>query len=270
MSARLILASAMLVCDVLGNLAWSADTPRDLAATNAAGLTPVARTGAQPVDESALRYYASRKQKERVEVEIRRLQRIDPNWRPPADLWTARPSSENENELWELFASDNLEGLRKAIEVRRARESGWTPSTDLANKFRRKELRKEIIANKLMGRWAEAAAAADRGDFEADTGDVEILWDIAEGYARTKRPEDALNILTLVLRSRSEPQERSATVQRAISTLPMIDAERLIAMARTDASGNSEFPRRWASTSRAHELAPFFTISLPMTCRRPI
>ena len=251
MSARLILASAMFVCDVLGNLAWSADVPPDLAVRNAAGLTPVARDGAQIVDESALRYYASRKQKERVEVEIRRLQRIDSNWRPPADLWTARPSSENENELWELFASDNMEGLRKAFEARRAREPGWTPSTDLANKFRRKELRKEIIANKLMGHWTEAAAAADRGNFEADTGDVEILWDIAEGYARTKRPEEALNILTLVLRTRSEPQERSATVQRAISTLPMIDAERLIAMARTDANGNSEFSSLGIDITRA-------------------
>lgn len=251
MFARLILASAMLVFDILGSLAWSADAPPDLAARNAAGLTPVARDGAQLVDESALRYYASRKQKERVEVEIRRLQRIDRDWRPPADLWTARPSSENENELWELFASDNLEGLRKAFEARRAREPGWTPSTDLANKFRRKELRKEIVANKLKGRWAEAAAAADRGDFEADTGDVEILWDIAESYARTKRPEDALNFLTLVLRTRSEPQERSATVQRAISTLPMIDAERLIAMARTDANGNSEFSSLGIDITRA-------------------
>ncbi|QDM20799.1 hypothetical protein FIU28_06410 [Tardiphaga sp. vice154] len=251
MSARLILASAMLVCDVLGNLAWSADAPRDLDARKAAGLTPVARSGGQPVDESALRYYASRKQKERVDVEIRRLQRNYPNWRAPADLWTARPSSENENELWELYASDNLEGLHKAIEARRTREPGWTPSTDLAKKFRRKELRKEIIANKLMGRWATAAAAADRGDFGPDTGDVETLWDIAEVYARTKRPEDALNILTLVLRTRSESQERFATVQRAISLLPMIDAERLIAMARTDTNGESEFSSLGIDITRA-------------------
>jgi tetratricopeptide (TPR) repeat protein len=189
---------------------------------------------AEPVDESALRYYASLKQTSRVEAETRRLSRLNPNWRPPADLWTSRPGNADEGPLWELYSTDRLDDLRKAIEEHRVRDPGWTPSTDLAQKLLRKEMRAKILAGKNAGRWADVATAAEQGRFEDDTGDVEVLWDISDAYARTKRPADAMRILTSILKARSDPKERIATVQKAIAVLPMADAERLIVIANID------------------------------------
>src|SRR5262249_52270324 len=41
---------------------------------------------AEPVDESALREYARQNRADRVEMETRRLERLYPLWKPPADL----------------------------------------------------------------------------------------------------------------------------------------------------------------------------------------
>jgi cellulose synthase operon protein C len=45
-----------------------------------------ATSGPPPIDESALRFYASRGEVARVASEIRRLRAAHPNWQPPADL----------------------------------------------------------------------------------------------------------------------------------------------------------------------------------------
>src|SRR5262249_12934859 len=191
MPARLMLACAAVVYALAApcTVAFAGDAPAQAAA----------------VDESALRYYAALKQISRVEAETRRLQRLYPDWSPPADLWTARPGDADESALWDLFAADKLDELRKAIDERRAAHPDWTLSSDLAGKLQRKEMRAKIIAGRRSGSWIDIAAVADRGRFEDDTSDVEVLWDIADAYARTKRSADALRILTLILAARSDP-----------------------------------------------------------------
>jgi len=223
------------------------------AAQGAAGNEPFAQPEprAQAVDESALRYYATLKQVSRVEAETRRLQRLHPGWSPPADLWTARPSDADEGALWDLFAADRLDELRKAIDERRAAQPDWTPSTDLAAKLQRKEMRAKIVAGRQTESWMDVAAIADRGHFEDDTSDVAVLWDIADAYARTKRPADALRILTSILKTRSDPHERIGSIHRAIASLPMADVERLLSLGRTDAAGISEFDAITTDVTRA-------------------
>jgi cellulose synthase operon protein C len=238
MLERLMLTGAAIVFTIAGgSMARCAENAVNLPG----GISPTQQTSQkkdpEPVDESALRYYASLKQTSRVEAETRRLSRLNPNWRPPADLWTSRPGNADEGPLWELFSTDRLDDLRKAIEDRRAKDPGWTPSTDLAQKLLRKEMRAKILAGKNAGRWADVATAAEQGRFEGDTSDVEVLWDISDAYARTKRPADAMRVLTSILRARSDSKERIATIQKAIAILPMADAERLIVMANIDPSG---------------------------------
>ena len=236
MPGRLTLAGVLIVVSFGAGVSGASGAEQIL---NVAGReTAVKNTGlgnsVEPVDETALRYYASLKQTGRVETESRRLQRLHPNWRPPADLWTLRPGNSDEGELWTLFAAGKLDELRKAIEARRAKNPNWAPSTDLAQKLQRKETRSKILAGKNSGRWADAAAAADEGRFESETGDVELLWEISDAYARTKRPADALRILTAILKAPSDAQERIATIHRAIASLSMADTESLIAFAKIE------------------------------------
>ena len=193
------------------------------------------------VDEVALRYYASVKQTARVEAETRRLRRLHPGWEPPSDLWTARLGSSDDGPLWELFAADKIEELRLAIKARQASDRKWVLSTDLEQKLQRKELRLRIVTAALSRRWSEIAAAASNWRSEIAADDVEVLWQIAEGYARSRRTADSLQILESILKTSPESRERIATIHKALVLLPMNVAEQLIQIGKVDPFGKSEF-----------------------------
>jgi cellulose synthase operon protein C len=111
------------------------------------------------VDETALREYARQKRTDRVEMETRRIELLHPDWKPPADLWTARAGGPDEAPLWELFESGDLVRLHKAIAARQAAEPDWQPSDDLLDKIKTSELRAAIFAGRRgqqMGRDRKA------------------------------------------------------------------------------------------------------------------
>ena len=232
MSARLILVVTMLI---------------------SVATTAVAAGSA--IDETALRYYASLKQTTRVEAETRRLKRLDPKWQPPVDLWATRPAGADEGPLWALFAADRFDELHRSIDARRAKEPSWLPSTDLAQKLLQKEMQAKVISGKRAGRWDDVAAAAEQGRLADDINNVEMQWDIAEAYARTRRSSDALRVLTAILSRRTDPKERIATIQKAIALLPIADTERLVAMGARDAAGASEFVAIATDITRARLVA---------------
>ena len=236
MPARLI--------DLLTIVTLSLAAPETTGSLGTAGapvaeVVPVARPHA--VDETALRYYAALKQTARVEAETRRLQRLDPAWKPPADLWESRLGSADETALWELFAADKIDALRAAIKARQEKEPNWTLSTELENKLRRKELRNSIIAGVQSKRWGEVATAAGNWRLEIDTSDVDTLWFLAESFAQVRRGADCRKVLESILASSSDPRERIATIHKALALLPMRDAEDLIRTGKIDAAGISEF-----------------------------
>jgi cellulose synthase operon protein C len=196
---------------------------------------------AGPVDESALREYARQKRVDRVEMETRRLERLHPDWKPPADLWTARPSGPDEAPLWELFESGDLVRLHKAIAARRAAEPDWQPSDDLLDKIKTSEFRAAIFAGAAAGKWAAVGQLADDNGLGGGTSDIELLWVVAEAFARTERAADAAALYGFVLKNRTDMSERTATIQKALALLSMADAEKLIAMGRVGPDGKSEF-----------------------------
>jgi cellulose synthase operon protein C len=193
------------------------------------------------VDETALREYARQKRTDRVEMETRRLELLNPEWKPPADLWTARPSSPDEAPLWELFESGNLVRLHKAIAARQAAEPGWQPSGDLLDKIRTSELRAAIFAAGAAGKWSTVGQLADDNGLGGGTSDIELLWVVAEAFARTERTAEAAALYEFVLKNRTDANERRATIQKALALLSMADAEKLIAMGRVRPDGKSEF-----------------------------
>ena len=242
MSARLSFAGASLIVAVLMG---TPDPSRAQVTRGSIGQQPAEQGGADVrksnADEVALRYYASLNQTVRVEAETRRLKRLHPGWEPPSDLWTSKPGNPDDGPLWELFAADKIDELRAAIKAHQAKDRNWVLSTDLEQKLRRKELRASIAAATRSRRWSEVAGVANNWRSDIDTGDVEVLWQIAEGYARSRRAADSLQVLQSILGTSSDPGERTATIHKALALLPMTDAERLIQMGKTDLSGKSEF-----------------------------
>jgi cellulose synthase operon protein C len=212
-----------------------------VAGTVVAGTMVAGVAVAGPVDETALREYARQKRTDRVEMETHRLERLHPDWKPPADLWTARPSGPDEAPLWELFESGDLVRLHKAISARQATEPDWQPSDDLLDKIKTSELRAAIFAGAAGHKWAEVGKLADDNGLGSGTSDVELLWVVAEAFARTERATDAATLYGFALKTRTDISERAATIQKALALLSMADAEKLIAMGRVRPDGKSEF-----------------------------
>ena len=202
---------------------------------------PLAVDGEGP-DESALRYYAQLGQMERVNTEIERLVRLYPGWTPPIDLFNGEPPGDpSEDAYWELFATDRIDELRAAMNARKKEEPNWQPSKDLANKMRRKELRVRIMDFWKKGKWQDLVDYVKADNYNADDADVEMLWTIAEAFAKTKQTSDAVSVYLSILKSNADQPARLATIQKAMANLRMADVEKLIAAGRYDATGRSEF-----------------------------
>lgn len=221
--------------------------PADLAARPSATPSPALR--AAPIlgdgegpDESALRYYAQLGQMDRVNTEIERLVRLYPGWTPPLDLFNGEPpGNPDEDVYWELFAADKIDELRAAMDARKKEEPGWQPSRDLGNKMRRKELRMRIMAFWKEGRLQDLVDYVKADGYNADDADVEMLWTIAEAFAKTKQTTEAVSVYLSILKSGADQPARLATVQKAMANLRMNEVEKLIAAGRVDANGRSEF-----------------------------
>ncbi|HMN72821.1 MAG TPA: hypothetical protein PKA55_13235 [Rhodoblastus sp.] len=202
---------------------------------------PLAVDGEGP-DESALRYYAQLGQMDRVNTEIERLVRLYPGWTPPIDLFNGEPPGDpSEDAYWELFAADRIDELRAAINARKKEEPTWQPSKDLATKMRRKELRIRIMDFWKKGKWQDLVDYVKADNYNADDADVEMLWTIAEAFAKTKQTNDAVSVYLSILKSGADQPSRLATIQKAMANLRMADVEKLIAAGRYDAQGRSEF-----------------------------
>ncbi len=202
---------------------------------------PLAVDGEGP-DESALRYYAQLGQMDRVNTEIERLVRLYPGWTPPIDLFNGEPPGDpSEDAYWELFAADRIDELRAAMAARKKEEPNWQPSKDLATKMRRKELRVRIMDFWKKGKWQDLVDYVKADNYNADDADVEMLWTIAEAFAKTKQTNDAVSVYLSILKSGADQPARLATIQKAMANLRMGDVEKLIAAGRYDAQGRSEF-----------------------------
>ena len=104
-------------------------------------------------------------------------------------------------------------------------EPGWKPSDDLADKIRRKQMRIGITKLWKAGKWKDLLAFVKTEGFTGDEADVDIMWTIAEAYAKTKQVESALSIYKAILKSNNSPEQRLATFQKAMATLRMADVE---------------------------------------------
>ena len=189
------------------------------AATCVALLVTIGIGFAEPVDESALREYARQNRADRVEMETRRLERLHPLWKPPADLWTSRTSGPDEAPLWDLYEAGDLDRLRRAIAEKQSKDAGWQPSGDLLGKIKAKEVRAAIFDCVAQGKWVDVAQLAGDNGLVPGTGDIELLWLVAEAFARTGRGFEAAALYKSALESRMDSGERVGTILKSLATL---------------------------------------------------
>jgi len=209
--------------------------------TGSARIMPLPDDGDGP-DVSALRYYISQGQKERAEIELQRLRRLYPDWSISRDILEAPVTGAvDEQPFWDLFAAGELDKLREEIDKRMREEPGWRPSQDLSAKIRGKEIRQTITALWKDGKTDELLAFVKREGYGGDEADIDIIWTVAEAYARAKQNENALEVYMSVLRNNTVPGQRLATVQKAMANLRMADVEKLLAMEGVDGQGRREF-----------------------------
>ncbi|MGH6924565.1 MAG: hypothetical protein ACRED5_12575 [Propylenella sp.] len=206
-----------------------------------AGVAPVAAAPAEKVDESALRYYARNNELNRVEAEIRRLQTLHPGWSPPQNLFTGGGEENDEQPLWDIFATDDLDALDKAVAARQAEQPGWQPSTDLAVKIAYKRTRQRLVNASDLEQWAKVLEIAAAPDFVMGCDDIDVMWRVAEAGGRQSLPDQAVGVYTRILTECSKPEERLATVQKALGVLRPAQVMPLLALGHTNADGSGEF-----------------------------
>ncbi len=230
--------TAVSLAALLASPAFADPAPAGAASEAAA---PAVAGPRRPLDEGALRYYASLGQKDRVAAEARRLQRLDPRWRVPDDLYAAHRGHPDEGPLWALFGHDRLDELDEAIRLRQGAEPGWVPSDELAAKVKGKRLRARVMALAAAADWHAIVALFKGSGIAWAKDDAEALWVIAEAYARENDCGEAAVVYRSILTDHDDPNERRATIEHAIALVPMSSVEKLVALARHDGHGASEF-----------------------------
>ncbi|WP_437354200.1 cellulose synthase [Neorhizobium petrolearium] len=196
------------------------------------------------VDESALRYFAARGDRARLEAEIARLRALYPNWTPPTDPLAIPENRDRQLEsMWQLYSEGHYAEVRKAIAERQARESGWQPPPDLLERLEVAESRVRLVNASDLKQYSTVIDIGAATPSLLNCGDIDVLWRIAEAFIRTGRPQRGLDAYTYILKNCSNPQERLATIQKAAVLLPYESTQALLALEQADPSGGREFDR---------------------------
>ena len=206
--------------------------------------TPQAGTGdaAPVVDESALRYFATRGDTARLQAEIARLKALYPNWTPPADPTAAGPTSDPQLDgIWQLYATGRYSEARKAIADRQAAEAGWQPPANLTEMLDLAEARQRLVNASDLKQYSAVLGVAAENPGLLTCSEVDVLWRVAEAFARTEKPSRARDAYGYVLTNCQNPAERLATVQKASTLLPIEMMEDLLSREKPGPDGQLEF-----------------------------
>lgn len=215
----------------------------DLPGTSKTPATPSAAN--QPktkVDETALRYFAAQGDTRRLEAETARLRALYPDWTPPTDLFGPVTRTDPELErLWQLYADGKYGDVRSAIAARQASEPSWVVPPELVARLDEGEARRRIVNASDAQQWNTVLRVATETPGVLTCANVDVLWRVAEAFARTNASERAQDIYAYVLGSCTDTGERVATLQKAIQLLDEPRVAALMKLERTGPDGQGEF-----------------------------
>ncbi|MBY5544328.1 cellulose synthase [Rhizobium leguminosarum] len=194
------------------------------------------------VDESALRYFASRGDKVRLQAEISRLQALYPNWVPPADPLAVPQNGDKQLEaMWQLYSDGRYAELRKAVADRQAADAGWQPPADLLDRLDVAEARARLVNASDLKQYATVVDIAAATPSLLTCSEVDVLWRVAEAFIQTERAQRGQDAYIYILKNCTNPAERQATVEKASTLLAYQPMQALLALERPAADGNKEF-----------------------------
>ncbi|NTJ44856.1 cellulose synthase [Agrobacterium larrymoorei] len=202
-----------------------------------------AQSGQTPVvDESALRYFAARGDTARLQAEIARLKALYPNWTPPADPTAVPQSGDAQLEaMWQLYANGRYAEVRKAIADRQSAEAGWQPPSNLTDLLNLAEARQRLVNSSDLKQYSAVIDVAAQNPGLLTCSEVDVLWRVAEAFARTEKPERARDAYIYILANCNDAAQRLATVQKASTLIPVPMVEDLLAREKPGSDGQLEF-----------------------------
>ncbi len=194
------------------------------------------------VDESALRYFASRGDTARLQAEISRLKALYPDWTPPKDPLAIPQNEDKQLEtMWDLYAQGRYTEVRKAIADRQAAEPAWKAPADLIDRLSVAEARTRLINASDLKQYETVVRIGSETPSLLTCSEVDVLWRVAEAFFRTDKAQRANDAYSYILNNCQNSAERLATVQKAAALLPSKDVEALLAKEKTAPDGTKEF-----------------------------
>ncbi|KQV37550.1 MULTISPECIES: hypothetical protein [unclassified Rhizobium] len=194
------------------------------------------------VDESALRYFASRGDTVRLQAEISRLKALYPNWVPPKDPLAVPQNADTALEdMWKLYSEARYAEVRKAIAERQAKEPTWKPPADLMERLNVAEARLRLINASDLKQYEAVVTLGSETPSLLTCSEVDVLWRVAEAFFRTDRAQRATDAYNYILNNCTNTAERLATVQKASAILPAPAIEELLAKGKVLDNGAGEF-----------------------------
>lgn len=178
------------------------------------------------VDESALRYFATRGDNERVEAEIARLRAKHPGWEPPADLF-GDVSAVDEAPLWALYERGDYQKVREAIQELGREHADWSPPPKLLALMEENEVRKRLQALENAGAWQELLDVAERFPAQIACSRIDNMWRVARAQAEGGEREAAAATYRRIIEDCPSLDHRIATLQKASGHLDRAGLERL-------------------------------------------
>ena len=199
-------------------------------------------SGADKIDLSPLRYFASQNDMARVAAEIRLLRSKYPNWEPPQDLFSGATNPEIEKPLWDLFAKGDFEGVRAGITDAQQKNADWQPSGDLMTKLSLAEANKSLVEASDNQQWDAVIEIAAGNKMLMTCNYVDALWRTAEALVRTDDEPRAVDAYRYVLTTCADAHERLASIQKASQLIKSPeDLDGLMKLGRRLSNGKSEF-----------------------------
>lgn len=194
------------------------------------------------VDETALRYFAMKGDKARLQAEIERLKALYPHWSPPENpLAPAQTHDTKLDQLWKLFADGQFAELRKAIATRKMQEPGWEAPADMIAKLDLAEARQRLINASDNKQYDMVVSLAAQTPQLLTCNEVDVMWRLSEAFAKQDKPDRARDGYLYLLKNCTNPEERLVTVQKALDTLPYAQAQQILAQQKTTTDGKGEF-----------------------------
>jgi tetratricopeptide (TPR) repeat protein len=194
------------------------------------------------VDESALRYFASRGDTVRLQAEISRLKALYPNWVPPKDPLAVPQNADTAlEEMWKFYAEARYAEVRKAIAARQVKEPAWKPPVDLMERLDVAEARLRLMNASDLKQYEAVVTIGSETPSLLTCSEVDVLWRVAEAFVRTNRPQRATDAYSYILNNCTNTAERLATVQKASTLLEAASLEDLLAKGKVLDSGAGEF-----------------------------